>query len=289
MLVSYLPRAEPTPVVLVANHTLVGESVAAALRQRGLRLSSLDWSHAGSAQNGASVDRGLLIADLDTERAILRACDIVASSDLQWTVLTGARRGPLWGAVLEAGALAVLSSSTSLETLSERLLAPAPPQDPHGREREELVASWLQLWRERTDKLARLSTLSPREAQVLRLLYRGEQVTFIAQQLGVTPSTVRSQVKALLRKLGVNTQLAAVAVYAYARLQVGQRPDQPPSAAATESERRDTVALLPKLGESAAPSRFSSASTATLRREDAMVFDRPQPRLARVEALGGEL
>ncbi|MGZ5398963.1 MAG: helix-turn-helix transcriptional regulator [Nocardioides sp.] len=288
MLTSDPTPSVPTPVVIVADHTLIGDSVAMALAHRGLVLSSLGWSHPGGARDVTPGDRGLLIADLDTERTIMRARDIVASADLHWTVLTGARRGPLWGAVLEAGASAVLSSSTSLEALSDRLLDPAPPENPQGPEREKLVASWVELWRERTDKLARLSTLSPREAQVLRLLYRGEQVAPIAQQLGVTPSTVRSQVKALLRKLGVNSQLAAVAVYAYARLEAGARSDRHPSAAATEPQRRDTVARIPNLWESAMPSGAVGVSTTTLSLEDASVFDHPEPGLARVEALRGD-
>jgi two-component system nitrate/nitrite response regulator NarL len=43
------------------------------------------------------------------------------------------------------------------------------------------------------------------------MLYAGDPVARIAQLLEVSPATVRSQVKAVLRKLHVNTQLGAVA------------------------------------------------------------------------------
>ncbi|MFI2708421.1 response regulator transcription factor, partial [Nocardioides sp. CER28] len=72
-------------------------------------------------------------------------------------------------------------------------------------------------WREmraRHDEVAeRLSRLTPREREVLRLMYAGQSVARIAEMLEVAPATVRSQVKSVLRKLDVNTQLAAVAAF----------------------------------------------------------------------------
>ena len=57
----------------------------------------------------------------------------------------------------------------------------------------------------------RVGSLTPREHEVLTLLHAGEPVAQIAQLLGVSPATVRTQVKAVLRKLQVNSQLGAVA------------------------------------------------------------------------------
>nr|WP_253945550.1 helix-turn-helix transcriptional regulator [Nocardioides sp. zg-DK7169] len=56
--------------------------------------------------------------------------------------------------------------------------------------------------------------LTRRELTILGLLYAGDNVGRIAAQLGVSEATVRSQVRAVLRKLAVNSQLAAVAAYA---------------------------------------------------------------------------
>ena len=53
--------------------------------------------------------------------------------------------------------------------------------------------------------------LTPREAQVLQLLHAGQPVRTIADSFAVAEATVRSQVKSLLRKLAVNSQLSAVA------------------------------------------------------------------------------
>ena len=55
-------------------------------------------------------------------------------------------------------------------------------------------------------------SLSRREGEVLCLLMEGHSVAKIAESSFVSIGTVRTQVKAILRKLGVNSQAAAVAL-----------------------------------------------------------------------------
>jgi PAS domain S-box-containing protein len=54
--------------------------------------------------------------------------------------------------------------------------------------------------------------LTPRQAEVLRLLKRGRSTEQIAQELHLSTETVRNHVRHLLRALGVHTRLEAVAV-----------------------------------------------------------------------------
>lgn len=54
--------------------------------------------------------------------------------------------------------------------------------------------------------------LTPRQSEVLRLLNRGRSTEQIAQELHLSPETVRNHVRHLLRALGVHTRLEAVAV-----------------------------------------------------------------------------
>jgi PAS domain S-box-containing protein len=54
--------------------------------------------------------------------------------------------------------------------------------------------------------------LTPRQSEVLRLLQRGHSTERIAQELHLSTETVRNHVRHLLRALGVNTRLEAVAV-----------------------------------------------------------------------------
>src|SRR5215471_8921498 len=53
--------------------------------------------------------------------------------------------------------------------------------------------------------------LTPRQAEVLRLLEQGRSTKQIAQELHLSTDTVKNHVRHLLRALGVNTRLEAVA------------------------------------------------------------------------------
>ncbi len=59
--------------------------------------------------------------------------------------------------------------------------------------------------------------LTPRQAEVLRHLEQGRSTKQIAQELHVSTETVRNHVRHLLRALGVNTRLEAVAAARHGR------------------------------------------------------------------------
>jgi PAS domain S-box-containing protein len=69
--------------------------------------------------------------------------------------------------------------------------------------------------------------LTPRQAQVLLLLEQGRSTTQIAQDLHLSQETVRNHVRHLLRALGVNSRLEAVAVAR--RLHSEQSTERPAS------------------------------------------------------------
>jgi PAS domain S-box-containing protein len=54
--------------------------------------------------------------------------------------------------------------------------------------------------------------LTPRQAEVLELLERGRSTREIADELHVSPETVRNHVKRLLRAVGAHSRLEAVAI-----------------------------------------------------------------------------
>ena len=54
--------------------------------------------------------------------------------------------------------------------------------------------------------------LTPRQAEVLRLLERGRSTTQIAEELGLSRETVRNHVRHLLRAVGASSRLEAVAI-----------------------------------------------------------------------------
>lgn len=61
-------------------------------------------------------------------------------------------------------------------------------------------------------QLLEFNRLTPREEEVLFALMRGAKARDICAQSFVSMPTVRSQIRAILTKLGVTSQLAAVAL-----------------------------------------------------------------------------
>jgi PAS domain S-box-containing protein len=54
--------------------------------------------------------------------------------------------------------------------------------------------------------------LTPRQAEVLRLLARGRSTYQIASELGISANTVRNHIRQLLRTMGASSRLEAVAL-----------------------------------------------------------------------------
>lgn len=147
-------------------------------------------------------------ASLDTARWM------VERYPARWILLTDALRGPLWGAMLEAGVVHILRSSTTLVDLLEVITAlRGGSLDAGIDDRDELVAAWRAERSERAAARVRMDRLTAREREVLQLLHHGCTVVEIAERNQVAPSTVRSQVRSVLRKLEVNSQLAAAAQF----------------------------------------------------------------------------
>lgn len=203
-------------VFVVSRLYLITQSVRAGLADRGLPIHALP--HPGDASGWALTDAVapadvvLLLDDLESREDVRRVRTLIADCPARWLVLTALPAGPVWGELLECGARALMAASSTLVEVNAAvglLRADQDVMDPGLRER--VLADWT-LVRDEQDVLrARMQRLSPRERTVLRMLYGGDRVPSIAVRLGVTEATVRSQVKSLLRKLGVNSQLSAVA------------------------------------------------------------------------------
>jgi two-component system, NarL family, nitrate/nitrite response regulator NarL len=216
-----------TRVAVAADHGLVAESIRAALSDRGFDAQPLrlrrDLGVGGALMRGrrrallpgTAPDVGILLSDLDRSSRIRTGQALIRLWEVPWLVLAGAARGPAWGALYERGASLVVPTSTSLREvceLLEDLAAGRVPRDAD-RGRGELIGSWRSFVRDRDRMAARLATLTEREDEVLQLLCGGLGVRQIAIGSEVAETTVRSQVKAILRKLEVSSQIAAVAAY----------------------------------------------------------------------------
>jgi two-component system nitrate/nitrite response regulator NarL len=209
-------------VAIASDQPLVADVIAAALTSNGFECHLQPWPNGGEVGSlepresllGSRRDVALLISDLDRVPRIKSAMQLVVNVPAGWVVLTGAPRGPLWGALLDLGTVHVVAEKTGLDEITDILTAVGQGAVlTTEEERLELVSSWLAVVHEHRTVLARLATMTPREAEVLRLLYAGTPVRTIAQQLEVAEATVRTQVKRVLRKLEVRSQIGAVAVF----------------------------------------------------------------------------
>jgi DNA-binding NarL/FixJ family response regulator len=152
------------------------------------------------ADLGGSVDSDLLVEELAAH-----GCVVVALTDDEET-----RRGEL----LRAGAAAAIPRAGGLAAVHEtisRVVERRPVMDIEDRDRLLRTAQTDRPPAARRVALQQLGQLSRRETTVLWQLMRGHSPSDIARIHVVSEMTVRSQIKSILRKLGVSSQLAAVA------------------------------------------------------------------------------
>jgi two-component system, NarL family, nitrate/nitrite response regulator NarL len=209
----------PHIIAVASDRSLIADAVSAALSGNGLVVVRLPWPDdlrgrpAGWPPGSDTPELGLMLCDLQPA-SVETARWVVAGFPTRWLLLTDAPRGPLWGAMLEAGVVAILESSTTfvdvletIEAVREGTLEESPS------DRRELVEAWRREQAERAAARERLGSLTRREREVLTMIHLGHSVGEIAERNGVAPSTVRSQVRSILRKLGVSSQLAASALF----------------------------------------------------------------------------
>lgn len=116
--------------------------------------------------------------------------------------------------MLEAGVETVMSNAAGLDAVAETLRGGSGGPHALGSEaRERLLRDWDFYAAAREAWTTRIRSLSPRERSVLEMLYQGTGVPDLAEFFEVSEATVRSQVRGVLVKLGVTSQLAAVADY----------------------------------------------------------------------------
>jgi RNA polymerase sigma factor (sigma-70 family) len=155
--------------------------------------------HLGHTEDGRRIDGVDLVAPLRARG---------------WSVLVITEGDDLGriAASVAAGALGVVSKSSSLDVLLAALITAAAGQDVMSpRARHDLIAIHRDNQSRSRQLTQCLERLSPREREVLDLLEHGYRTTAIAEHFVVSRNTVRTQIRAILVKLDVNSQLEAAA------------------------------------------------------------------------------
>ncbi len=154
-----------------------------------------------------------LVGDINGLEATRRIREVAPQTRV--VVVSGHQRPTIMVEAIEAGATGFLDKNTAIDDLLDTVRAAAGGEvliDP------AVLAELLPLLaaeRRSADQAAgRLSRLTPREREVLVLMAEGCRSDAIAARLVITPATVRTHAQNILSKLGVHSQLEAVAVAA---------------------------------------------------------------------------
>jgi DNA-binding NarL/FixJ family response regulator len=219
----------PLRVTVVDDHSLFAEALALALRGAGeFAVSTVAPGPAGTtfAQLGREIVRTqpeLVLLDLDLGIAGdgMRLVSGLAGGGVCVVIVTGSSDRVHQGEALAHGARAVISKSAPFAEIVqavERVRNRLPIMV--RQERDELLGAYRVAEEASRDLRRRFAAMTRRESEVLGQLMEGKQVSEIAKDAFVSESTVRTQVKAILAKLQVSSQLTAVAL----AHQLGWRP-----------------------------------------------------------------
>lgn len=208
-------------VVVMSDLFLLGDAVRMALQGGGFEVTSMRMPLGRGQLRQLEHDLrrfrpsvGLMLMQVDDPIRLREAAELVSRGRTGWLLLTDSTAEASWGAAVSAGAVGVLPMSVGLDELSRAVVAVAAGRAVMADStRSRLLRAWHEVTEEQSRLARQMEMLTPRELAVLALLHDGLPVRQIAEEAGVSEGTVRSQVKAILRKLQVRSQLAAVAAY----------------------------------------------------------------------------
>jgi two-component system, NarL family, nitrate/nitrite response regulator NarL len=218
-------------LALVEHHELFADSLDIALTMNGHTVARIGIPDGGGTVDGlvsrilaARPDVAVLDLDLPVPGDPAEAIRPLTAAGVHVVALTSSGAKARWGQCLGLGARRVVPKTASLQAVMGTLRRienglPVVPAD----HRRALISVWHRERSTRDDSRRQLATLTRREQEVLAHLFAGRSVREIARTDVVSEATVRTQVKAILSKLDVGSQLAAVG---RAR-QAGWRPPQP--------------------------------------------------------------
>lgn len=215
-------------VLIIEDHGLLAQSLVFALRAEGVQADTLIPETPEQILGTASeLQPTVILLDLELGGQIGNSVPLIAPLEAmgaQVMMVTGVTDRVRLAECLEAGAAGLLNKSTPFEQLVESVrevvelgsLVPA-------QQRHQLMDELRKQRAADKERMAPFERLTAREQQVLAGLMDGKSAEKLAEESFVSLATVRSQIRAVLLKLDVNSQLAAVALAQRA----GWRPSQP--------------------------------------------------------------
>ena len=202
--------------VIVDDHQLLAQSLSVALQIEGLACTVMELRDRDTLlREVLTLMPELVLLDLDLGGDLGDGAELVAplvESGARVLVVSASTDPDQLCRALEAGAVGLLAKAAPFQQLLDTVLAAArgeevmPPA-----QRRRILDEGRNRRSARAQSLSPFERLSVREGQVLHALAEGHSVAAIAKAWFVSEATVRSQVRAVLTKLGCSSQLEAVA------------------------------------------------------------------------------
>ena len=203
-------------VIMIEDHELLAQSLQVTLKAEDVDVVRL-WSDDRDDLLAQAVAHApaLALLDFDLGDDIGVAFGLIGpmrDAGLDVIMLTGERNEVMLAQCLEEGAIGVINKSVSFDELVDQIHVALEGGDVMTRHQREELLSQLRAHRaERDRELRAFQELTARESEVLGELMQGKAADTIAEESVVSVATIRTQIRSILAKLGVNSQLAAVA------------------------------------------------------------------------------
>ncbi|MDQ3029325.1 MAG: response regulator transcription factor [Actinomycetota bacterium] len=204
-------------VLIVEDHGLLADSLLYALRAEGLDADKISPVTAdGILAAARRLSPTVVLLDLDLGGEIGSSVGLIPplhELGAQVVMVTGITDRTRLAECLEAGATGLIDKATSFDQLvdSVREVADLGTIVP-AAQRDMLLTELREQRKADQRRHEPFERLTPREREVLAALMDGKSASVIAQESFVSLATVRSQIRTILMKLDVNSQLTAVAM-----------------------------------------------------------------------------
>ena len=202
-------------VLVIDDHELVARMLTEALRARGY-----DARHCAAPTDEAVRDVietfspavALLDLELGGGRSGVRLIPPLRDVGARVIMFTGTTNRIRLAECVEAGAAGVLTKKGSVDEVVRAVDEVHSGGALLSEAQRTTLLSDLHAAREgRTAQLAVFEALTPKEREILSALIQGKQAQTIADETFTSIKTVRGHIEKVLQKLGVTSQLAAVA------------------------------------------------------------------------------
>jgi two-component system nitrate/nitrite response regulator NarL len=228
-------RAKATAILIVEDHEMLAEALVLALSDRGFDCAVAQLTSAVTVlEQAAQLRPALVLLDLNLDdadgRDLIPGLRATGARVLLVTACTDESR---IASALALGASGWVNKAQPFERLLDAAESVMRNRPLLGDARyEELIQMGRARLEAEREVKQRMAQLTVRERQVLWALSEGEGAEQIARAFFVSIGTVRSHIQGILGKLGVSSQLAAVA-----RARLLLAPDDAPKRLRQEGHR----------------------------------------------------